>query len=36
MQAIAVLGANNLQGLCLTVGVRGYMGKTLSLSLIHI
>jgi HD-like signal output (HDOD) protein len=30
MQAIAVLGANNLQGLCLTVGVRGYMGKTLS------
>ena len=30
MQAIAVLGANNLQGLCLTVGVRAYMGKTLS------
>jgi putative nucleotidyltransferase with HDIG domain len=29
MQAISVLGANNLQGLCLTVGVRGYMGKTL-------
>lgn len=31
MQAIAVLGANNLQGLCLTVGVRTYMGKTLSI-----
>jgi putative nucleotidyltransferase with HDIG domain len=30
LQAIAVLGANNLQGLCLTVGVRGYMGKTLN------
>jgi HD-like signal output (HDOD) protein len=30
LQAIAVLGANNLQGLCLTVGVRGYMGKALS------
>ena len=29
LQAIAVLGANNLQGLCLTVGVRAYMGKTL-------
>jgi len=27
MQAIAVLGANNLQGLCLTVGVRAYMSK---------
>lgn len=31
MQAIAVLGANNLQGLCLTVGVRAYMGRTLSI-----
>jgi HD-like signal output (HDOD) protein len=30
MQAIAVLGANNLQGLCLTVGVRGFMGKALN------
>ena len=29
-QAIAVLGANNLHGLCLTVGVRAYMGKTLN------
>ena len=30
LQAIAVLGANNLQGLCLTVGVRGYLGKALN------
>ena len=30
LQAIAVLGANNLNGLCLTVGVRGYMGKALN------
>jgi HD-like signal output (HDOD) protein len=30
LQAIAVLGANNLHGLCLTVGVRGYMGKNLN------
>jgi HD-like signal output (HDOD) protein len=30
LQAIAVMGANHLQGLCLTVGVRAYMGKTLS------
>jgi HD-like signal output (HDOD) protein len=30
LQAIAVLGANNLQGLCFTVGVRAYMGKALS------
>jgi HD-like signal output (HDOD) protein len=30
MQAIAVLGSNNLQGLCLTVGVRGFLGKSLS------
>lgn len=30
LQAIAVMGANNLQGLCLTVGVRGYMGKALN------
>jgi HD-like signal output (HDOD) protein len=29
LQAIAVLGANNLQGLCLTVGVRAFMGRTL-------
>ena len=31
LQAIAVMGANNLQGLCLTVGVRTYIGKALSL-----
>jgi HD-like signal output (HDOD) protein len=30
LQAIAVMGANNLQGLCLTVGVRTYMGKALN------
>jgi HD-like signal output (HDOD) protein len=30
LQAIAVLGANHLQGLCLTVGVRTYLGKSLS------
>jgi HD-like signal output (HDOD) protein len=30
LQAIAVLGANNLHGLCMTVGVRGYMGKALN------
>jgi HD-like signal output (HDOD) protein len=30
LEAIAVLGANNLQGLCMTVGVRAYMGKALN------
>jgi len=30
LQAIAVMGANHLQGLCLTVGVRGYLGRSLS------
>lgn len=30
LQAIAVLGANHLQGLCLAVGVRGYIGKSIS------
>jgi putative nucleotidyltransferase with HDIG domain len=34
-QAIAVLGANNLQGMCLTVGVRAYLGKSLNHPLIH-
>lgn len=29
-QAVAVLGANHLQGMCLTVGVRAYLGKTLN------
>lgn len=30
LQAIAVLGANQLQGMCLTVGVRAYLGKSFS------
>ena len=30
LQAIAVLGAHNLQGLCLTVGVRAYLGRALN------
>ncbi len=29
-QAIAVLGSNTLQGVCITVGVRAYFGKALS------
>jgi HD-like signal output (HDOD) protein len=29
LQAIEVLGITHLQGLCLTVGVRGYLGKSL-------
>ena len=31
LQAIAVLGANTLQGMCITVGVRAYMGKSMSI-----
>jgi putative nucleotidyltransferase with HDIG domain len=30
LQAIAVLGANTLQGMCITVGVRAYLGKTMN------
>jgi HD-like signal output (HDOD) protein len=30
LQAIAVIGANQLQGMCLTVGVRAYLGKSLN------
>lgn len=30
LQAIAIMGANHLQGLCLTVSVRGYLGCSLS------
>ena len=30
LQAIAVLGANTLQGMCVTVGVRAYLGKTMN------
>jgi putative nucleotidyltransferase with HDIG domain len=32
LQAIAVLGIGNLQGICLTVGARAYMGKALNLT----
>jgi HD-like signal output (HDOD) protein len=31
LQAIAVLGANTLQGMCITVGVRAYLGKSMRL-----
>jgi putative nucleotidyltransferase with HDIG domain len=31
LHAIAVMGANQLQGMCLTVGVRAYLGKWLNL-----
>ncbi len=31
MQAISVLGATHLQGLCITVGVRTYLGKSMRL-----
>lgn len=30
LQAVAVMGASTLQGMCVTVGVRAYLGKTLS------
>lgn len=30
LQALMVLGANALQGMCLTVGVRAYLGKSMS------
>jgi HD-like signal output (HDOD) protein len=29
LQAVTVLGANTLQGLCVTVGVRAYMGRSM-------
>lgn len=29
LQAIAMMGANHLQGLCLTVAIRGYLGKSI-------
>lgn len=35
LQAIAVLGRNHLQGMCLTVGVRFYLGKFLNRPLIR-
>jgi putative nucleotidyltransferase with HDIG domain len=31
LQAVAVLGANTLQGMCVMVGVRAYLGKAMSL-----
>jgi putative nucleotidyltransferase with HDIG domain len=30
LQAVTVLGANTLQGMCITVGVRAYLGKAMS------
>ena len=30
LQAIAVLGLNRLRGVCLTVGIRAYLGKSLN------
>lgn len=30
LQAVAMLGTHNLKGICLTVGVRAYLGKSLS------
>jgi putative nucleotidyltransferase with HDIG domain len=35
-QAIVVLGINNLQGMCLTVGARTYMGKALNLPFMQV
>jgi putative nucleotidyltransferase with HDIG domain len=35
VQAVAVLGANHLQGICLTVAVRSYLGKSLGNPLIR-
>jgi HD-like signal output (HDOD) protein len=35
LQAIAILGRNHLQGMCLTVGVRSYLGKSLNHPLIR-
>jgi putative nucleotidyltransferase with HDIG domain len=31
MQAVAILGGNALQGMCITVGVRAYLGKSMNL-----
>ena len=35
LQAIAVLGANHLQGMCLTVGIRSFLGRALNQPLIR-
>jgi putative nucleotidyltransferase with HDIG domain len=31
LQAVAILGANTLQGMCVTVGVRAYLGRSMKL-----
>ena len=31
LQAVAVLGANTLQGMCVTVGIRAYLGRQMNL-----
>jgi len=35
-QAVAVIGATRLQGMCVTVGVRAYLGKTMKLPAMRI
>lgn len=35
LQAVSVVGANHLQGMCLTVGVRSYLGRSLNHPLIR-
>ncbi len=35
LQAVTVLGANTLQGMCITVGVRAYLGKAMHYPAIH-
>jgi putative nucleotidyltransferase with HDIG domain len=35
LQAVAVLGANTLQGMCVTVGVRAYLGKAMRYPAMH-
>jgi HD-like signal output (HDOD) protein len=35
LQAVAVLGANTLQGMCVTVGVRAYLGRSMHFPAMH-
>ena len=35
-QAVVILGINNLQGMCLTVGARSFMGKALNLPFMQV
>lgn len=35
LQAVTVLGARTLQGMCITVGVRAYLGKTMAEPAMH-